>query len=669
MTVLDIGNSTCADGNGPLNLTVTNSRMADQDSRQASSPIRKTTNPGFVRDKVLALARQEGEAEIRARLLQGLERVASGPLDPAQVEGLTWIREVLQQLHLLPLHTPSTNGSDDESYEPRALIEQTLSEHLPRLKSRVLELAWSVQHDVPAVLPGSSAPLRRLIHCLLALCEAYARDGEVVLLITVSRLEDERTALRVELQVNALEVAVQSLERQLKPLIQAGAPLPRKLDPEPVELFQLLKRLRTSGGGLELNGLREGGFGLRLLFPCTFFDEGLPLPPRRLFLPGQARALFIGRDSMGNALLRMMLGEWGLRVDFTSAPSYGHQLVRMAQQARLPYVCILLDLRLPEFQFMVWREQLLKIQPSLITMPLFALHGSSTHQSELRSMAQILWPQDALLRPDELFRKLQALPGVVHSEQNLAPVGQNRPQEDRLGHILVVEDNEVSSRLLVKMLEKLGYGVTSTVFGLEALQRVRTEKLDAVMLDLQLPDLDGFEVARAIFAMRRGGSPLPIIMMSATTSEEERQQCLAMGARELLSKPLRLETVRQTLRMYISPEGGRGGMELLDKSAQLQPTGGSGPVSEELVPLFLDQLSNHHRALLEAFGAGDLVRLVRVAHATRSTCLYLNAQGLAEICDQLRVQGQNNDMLEAGRSLARLTQELDGLRLSLQEEP
>lgn len=642
--------------------------MADQDSRQSSPTPRKAANPGFVRDKVLALARQEGEAEVRARLLQGLDRLTAGPLDPAQQEGLSWIREVLQQLHLLPLHSSPSSGSDDESYEPRLLMEKILQEHLPRLRARTLELAWSVQHDVPTVLPGGSAPLRRLIHCLLALCEAYARDGEVVLLITVSRLEDERTALRVELQVNALEVSVQSLERQLKPLIQAGAPLPRKLDPEPVELFQLLKRLRSSGGGLELNGLREGGFGLRLHFPCHFFDEGLPLPPRRLFLPGQARALFIGRDSMGNALLRMMLGEWGLRVDFTSAPSYGHQLVRMAQQARLPYVCILLDLRLPEFQFSGWREQLLRIQPSLITIPLFALHAGNEHHAELRGVAQSLWPRDALLRPDELFLKLQALPGVVSPEQGGQPSGPARLQEERLGHILVVEDNEVSSRLLVKMLEKLGYSVTSTVFGLEALQRVRTEKLDAVMLDLQLPDLDGFEVARAIFSMRRGGPALPIIMMSATTSEAERQQCLELGARELLSKPLRLETVRQTLRQHVGTEGGRAGGEVLEKSAQLQPTGGAGPVSEELVPLFLDQLSNHHRALLEAFGAGDLVRLVRVAHATRSTCLYLNAQSLADICDQLRVQGQNNDIGEAGRSLARLTQELDGLRLSLQEE-
>ena len=250
--------------------------------------------------------------------------------------------------------------------------------------------------------------------------------------------------------------------------------------------------------------------------------------------------------------------------------------------------------------------------------------------------------------------------------------------------ILVVEDNEANEMLALRQLQLLGYPARVVRNGREAVEAVGESRFALILMDLQMPEMDGFEATRLI-REREGpaGSRIPIIAMTANATGHDREACLAAGMDDYISKPVLLEALGSVLARW-APGPAVSRPASPDRSP---PAGASDPSSAvdagvlrrlrgelgedafiRFVRIFLSELPRRERAIREALeeGAADPLRLA--AHTLKSTSAALGATHLAAICGELEGLGRADSTAGAGGKMASLGEECDRLREFLERE-
>jgi PAS domain S-box-containing protein len=223
--------------------------------------------------------------------------------------------------------------------------------------------------------------------------------------------------------------------------------------------------------------------------------------------------------------------------------------------------------------------------------------------------------------------------------------------------VLVVEDHPVNQKVTVTMLENLGYRVDAAGNGLDALQACSLTRYDAILMDCQMPDMDGFR-ATAWIRQREAETNrrTPIIALTASVMPGDREKCLAAGMDDYLSKPVRLQSLDATLRRWMphpgpSPPSQRPAAE--DAPASLLPPGhplrvleaqGRGGVVLEIIDLFLQTTPLRLEALRQVHLRGEAESLASVAHSLKGAALQLGARGMAELCARIQAQARTGGL-------------------------
>jgi CheY-like chemotaxis protein len=279
----------------------------------------------------------------------------------------------------------------------------------------------------------------------------------------------------------------------------------------------------------------------------------------------------------------------------------------------------------------------IRADPALRSLPLVML-SSVDHDEDAAVEAGIEYFLTRPVRQSHLYDCLQnALRGKVGA----APLeGARVTQLD--GRILVVEDNAVNQELAAHMLQHLGCHVTVAKNGADALAALEDETFDAVLMDCQMPEMDGFEATAAIRkreAEQGADRRLPIIALTAGAVEGERDKCLAAGMDDYLSKPFSLEQLETALRPWLpSPPDPQPAQVHVDSKVlenMLVLGGGGRDLLCRLLDLFLLDAPERLASLQDALSRQDARGLARAAHAFRSSSANLGATQLAELCRRL----------------------------------
>jgi CheY-like chemotaxis protein/HPt (histidine-containing phosphotransfer) domain-containing protein len=258
------------------------------------------------------------------------------------------------------------------------------------------------------------------------------------------------------------------------------------------------------------------------------------------------------------------------------------------------------------------------------------------------------------VRPSELF---DCLITGLNSGAPEAPSGQARtdqPDDQEVkGMILLVEDNKMNQLVGSKVLAKLGYAFEVANHGGEAVTAIQERHYDAVLMDCQMPEMDGYQATAEIRRIEGNGRRTPIIAMTAAAMDGDRDLCLAAGMDDYITKPVRLETVAAALERWAgrpAPDGPEaalpappGSPSPLDQ-AQIELLrsldDGEGAVLAEIIDQYLAQTVEGRNDLARVTGEGDAQGLVQVAHKLRGASANVGAVVLAEICSELEVQGR-----------------------------
>jgi CheY-like chemotaxis protein len=372
-----------------------------------------------------------------------------------------------------------------------------------------------------------------------------------------------------------------------------------------------------------------------------------------------------------NATNRHILEEW-LRGWQMEPAAVGDGVAALdalwdAASAGRPYALVLLDARMPDTGGLTLAARIRKRAELAATRIILLTSGDRpsdlARARELRVDAHLLKP----VQPDELLETIyRAMSRNGGAPPGAGPVGEaQQPPAPaaRPLRVLAAEDNEFNAQLLERLLRQRGYEVRMATNGREALTLAERGGFDLLLLDIHMPELDGFQVVRAVRAREReSGGHLPIIALTARARKEDRERCLTAGMDDFLAKPIQPDDLWAAMERAVGScrPAEPPGLDLLAPQVLLAACGGDDDALEEICHTFRSRLPGHLQAVQDALRDGDAPRLREAAHklagmlATFSTA----AGGVASDLEDCAAEGQLDEAQPLAARLEAMAEEL-----------
>ncbi|ANI79360.1 Non-specific serine/threonine protein kinase [Sphingobium sp. EP60837] len=426
------------------------------------------------------------------------------------------------------------------SFNLRDELADTLQSFAARATEKGIELACHVALDVPDALEGDPYRLRQVIINLVGNALRFTDQGEVVVDIAVGAKTDEEALLRVAVSDTGPGIPPDKQQLIFQAFSQADSSFTRRYGGTGLGLTIAAQLVQLMGGQLHLDS--EVGRGSRFHFTIPFAlsdaaPTGQPVEqPTLLGLP----VLVVDDNATNRRILDEMIRGWGMKpLAVDSGPKALAALKNGAGIGR-PFRLVLLDMMMPGMDgFAVAREiagDEEAERPAVIML-------SSARKDEMARRTKAVGIASFLLKPvrqSELLEAIFAVLKVTVAEESHAP----EPVPDRQTplHVLVAEDNAVNQRLALRLLQKRGHRVKIVGNGAQAIQALAQDDFDVVLMDVQMPEMDGFQATAAIREQESAsGNHMPIIAMTAHAMRGDRERCLEAGMDDYISKPLRAE--------------------------------------------------------------------------------------------------------------------------------
>jgi PAS domain S-box-containing protein len=543
-------------------------------------------------------------------------------------------------------------------FNVRDVIYETVAAMALQSAVKGIELVVNVGIDVPVTVRGDPGRLRQIVMNLMGNAIKFTHEGYVVLDATGACDERGRLTLRIEVTDTGIGIPPDRLDRLFKTFSQIDSSTTRHYGGSGLGL-SIVKRLAELMGGAV--GVRsEPGRGSS--FWVTLKVDAVVEQAEREAV-GLGRRILIVDDL---PVSRQSLAR-KLRLARFDAVSVGGVDEALEQLAKDPdFDLVLAD------EFMPVKGGLdllgkLRADPRHAALPfiLLSLFGAE-HE-----------PAERAHHPDAVgFKPIRActltalvaqvLTGRVPSKAELPPTPQANPTF--CGHrILLVEDNPVNQRVAQRMLQKLAAEVTIANHGAEALERMAESTYDAVLMDCQMPVMDGFTAARRIReAERRSGrgKRLPIIALTANVMSEDRENCIAAGMDAHLGKPIEAAQLVACLLRYLKPDTSR---PEVDMDALREITGGDTDFERELVETFVSSGDQCLAEILSALRVSDLATIGKRAHALKGASANIHASGLAAAASSLESAARANSVAEIDGLVKELSARLQAVNAELRK--
>jgi CheY-like chemotaxis protein len=282
-----------------------------------------------------------------------------------------------------------------------------------------------------------------------------------------------------------------------------------------------------------------------------------------------------------------------------------------------------------------------------------------------------------LIKPITQSELLDAIMSVLNvpSLPDAPPLVTRRSvrQSERPLHILLAEDNLVNKRLAAGLLQRWGHRVITVSDGRAALAALERQRFDLVLLDVQMPEMDGFEVTAAIREKeKKSGGRIPIIAVTAHAMKGDRERCLEAGMDDYVSKPIEPQQLFDAIERLAPPAGVEASApeeqpaeEILDRDAALARVDGDEELLKDLVVLFLDDCPKLLSEIRVALARCDSTALTRAAHRLKGTVGNFTASAAFEAARRLEMIGRQGDLTGAEKAFAALEEEIERLKLAL----
>jgi CheY-like chemotaxis protein len=435
---------------------------------------------------------------------------------------------------------------EQEPFDVRECIERALDIVAPRASDKNVELGSMVDEDVPAGIVGDATRLRQVLLNLLSNAVKFTESGEVVVHAAVEPAAAGRCRVHIAVRDTGIGIPQDRMDRLFASFSQVDASTTRRYGGTGLGLAISRRLVELMDGTM----WAESAEGRGSTFHIVLATEEAEVPARIALNEGLVRLagkriLVVDDNAMNREIVVRQTRSWAMDPVAAIGPHEALALIVAGQE----FDVALLDMVMPEMDGIALAREIRSRRADLPLLLLTSLGRLREARAAGEFSAQLVKP----LKTSQLF---DALMGVFGREtETVQPAAVEQSVESSSLRILLAEDNPVNQKVALLVLEKLGYRADVASNGLEAIAALERQQYDAVLMDVQMPELDGLGAARQICARWPRESRPRIIAMTANAMAEDRDACFAAGMDDYVAKPIRPDALAEVLRQ-VAPLGG-----------------------------------------------------------------------------------------------------------------
>jgi len=561
-----------------------------------------------------------------------------------------------------------------QPFELERTMERLIGPLAIQAHQKGLELTVEVAPESPRRLIGDPHRLGQVIINLVGNAIKFTETGEILLQVEPvpgGRAEDEEV-LHFSISDTGIGVPAPLQEAIFESFRQGDSSTTRHYGGTGLGLAICRELVGMMGGQIRASSPSDairsegGGPGSTFQFTAHFRRDDSPPPPEQPRARNLAdmRALIIDDNATNRRVLSHTLAAWGMAPEEAAEGDAAVEMVRQARRAGQPYGIVLLDCQMPGMDGFDVADELRGELSGAVVMMLTRI-GQKEHKRRCRELGiahYLLKPISASSLMDSLMEAL-SLSGAAS-----APAGRSELETElSLGlSVLLAEDNEINLKVARHMLEKAGCKVTAARTGLEVVEAVQKSRFDCVLMDVQLPGLDGLEAtARIREAERETGAHLPVIAMTAHAMKDDRENCLAAGMDDHVPKPIDRARLLDAIGRWTSPGAAADARavprrrhapagEPLDLGELMERVGGDNALARELLDMFKADCPARLAALRAALDAGDMDGVRSAAHEIKGTAANMSAKAVVAAAVRAEQAARDDDAPAVGQALREL---------------
>ncbi|HZS03617.1 MAG TPA: response regulator [Blastocatellia bacterium] len=424
-----------------------------------------------------------------------------------------------------------------------------------RAHQKGLELVSDIRADVPEMLVGDSGRLRQVIVNLAGNAIKFTDAGEILVTVRVEARTDDDVELHFAVSDTGIGIPADKQARIFEAFEQADNSTTRRYGGTGLGLAISVQLVRMMGGRIRVES--EVGRGSTFCFTARFGLNTAPAGQSARKSREELRdlpVLVIDDNATNCRILREVLTSWLMRPTAAESGPAGLAALREARQKGEPFRLVLLDYHMPEMDGLMVAEQIRQEaalrETAIIMLSSAAQGGMAARCRELNFAGYLTKP----VSQSELLDAILALADNSAPGRETAAAGA-RPEPGRRLRILLAEDNKVNQTLAVRLLEKHGHSVVLASDGRQALAAWEREPFDLILMDVQMPEMNGLDATAAIrMKEQETKTHIPIIAMTARAMKGDREECLAAGMDDYVSKPVHASELFEAIESLLTPE-------------------------------------------------------------------------------------------------------------------
>ena len=541
------------------------------------------------------------------------------------------------------------------------VVEDAVSMFAQQAESKGLELAAEfIPPDAPLALRGDPLRLRQVITNLISNAIKFTDEGEVVVRVTQQDLDAGSVMLTLCVEDTGIGIAPEAQPKIFDRFGQADSSTTRRYGGTGLGLAICKRLMGLMDGRLRVESGRGAGskFFAEVSLPRAH-SPAAPSPDSRL-LAG-VRVLVVDDNSTNRVILRQQLHGWGMIVTTAAGAGDALQLIHRAVLAQRPFHLAVLDMHMSGMDGLQLARQLQETPATAATKLLMLSSTYAITDQAARLESGVLRFLNKPVRRADLFRAVTGILAALPPEASRPSPPHAKPPAHPGRRVLLVEDTPINQYVATAMLEKLGVAVTLAVNGLAAVELVRSQSFDLILMDCHMPEMDGFEATRRIRDWQRAATPprdVPIVALTANALTGDREACFAAGMSDFLTKPITASSLAAMLARHLRTAAPAAASPATVAQAPSGVAPATAPVFDPTVlaslpmvadgsqPEFASSVLEQYRLgstdLIDRLGraltAGDAQVVLRSMHSLKSASAQVGAEAAAQRAGALEQQ-------------------------------
>ncbi|MGC8605168.1 MAG: response regulator, partial [Desulfomonilaceae bacterium] len=522
---------------------------------------------------------------------------------------------------------------------------------------------------------GDPGRLNQILINLLGNAIKFTPEGEVSVDVQLENENEDEIFLHFSIKDTGIGIPKEKQEKIFNAFEQADGSTTRKYGGTGLGLAVSTQLVQMMGGRIWLES--EVGAGSTFHFTTRLGVKHGPIPeaatwdiPMFKDLP----VLVVDDNATNRFILNEMLSFWNMKPVAVENASAALNALKSAKDKGQPFVLVILDHMMPDIDGFELAE-LINADPNFSGLAKIMLtsagqRGDAHKCLNLGISAYCLKP----IKQSELL-------GLIAKAIKKAPDDEHKPslttrhslrERKRFLKVLLAEDNVINQKLAATILQKMGHNVTIAQNGKEALRKIEKSHFDIILMDVQMPEMDGFQATRAIREKERatGGGHTPIFAMTAHAMSGDREKCLAEGMDGYISKPINAQELLEQIDKLVSQREGASGNafcnaergEIVDRELLMARVGGDVDLLDELVELFLKNSPKMLLSVEQAVHEGKPETIEKVAHSIKGSVGSFAAERAFQAAMKLETMGREGKVRHTEQALKELEKEINLLK-------